>query len=397
MTVRTLLLFLVGSRRAIVDVASSRWLLLVGFLLVVSAGFARYYDSAYLATEWTVLLRGVGVSVFNSFVLYLLAVVFVFRPQPDIGSRYLSFLGLFWMTAPMAWLYAIPYERFLTPIDAVHANAWTLAFVSVWRVLLITRILSILLGVSAAALLFPVLFFSDVAVYIASLTAPQPIFDLMGGLHLTEIEREISRAAFVTQVYSMLAIPGLFIATLVAAGFAKRTAPLPITPSPAIPKPLLGFALISIGVWIPILIAVQPEQRLRFRTEEALRAGRVDEAIAEMSSRIRADYPPVWDPPPRLLYEETLPTMTSVREGLLKQRAADWVRELFLEKSRTKLARSFGFSFNSQPIENLVEQLKAQKVPDLSVLRFHLEFDPDVSASDRLAMQKALDSDFKAK
>ena len=195
----------------------------------------------------------------------------------------------------------------------------------------------------------------------------------------------------------MLAIPGLFIATLVAAGFAKRTEPLPITPSTGIPKQLLGAALISLGVWIPILLAIQPEQRLRFRVEDALRSGRIDEAIAEMSNRARADFPPVWDPPPRLLYQEAVPTMSRIREGLLRQPSSEWVRELFLEKSRTNLVRNFGFRFTSQPVENLFEQLKRQKSPDLSVLRFHLEFDPEVSASDRIAMQKALDSDFKAK
>ena len=50
------------------------------------------------------------------------------------------------MTAPLAWLYAIPYERFLSPVGATRANLWTLGLVAAWRVLLIIRVLVVLLS-----------------------------------------------------------------------------------------------------------------------------------------------------------------------------------------------------------------------------------------------------------
>ena len=36
--------------------------------------------------------------------------------EPSFFRCYAAFLGLFWLTAPLAWLYAIPYERFLPPL-----------------------------------------------------------------------------------------------------------------------------------------------------------------------------------------------------------------------------------------------------------------------------------------
>jgi hypothetical protein len=125
--------YLVGSRKAIEEIAANRWYLLIGFILVLTGGLARNYDGAYLPAEWHVLLHGPAVSTVNALVLFsLLYAAARFRNgiTPPFFAGFLSFLALFWMTAPMAWLYAIPYERFMTPVDAVAANLWTLAFVS---------------------------------------------------------------------------------------------------------------------------------------------------------------------------------------------------------------------------------------------------------------------------
>ena len=51
MKASTLPLYLIGSRRAILDIASSRWSLLIGAIFVLSAGFAREYDGEDLIGE----------------------------------------------------------------------------------------------------------------------------------------------------------------------------------------------------------------------------------------------------------------------------------------------------------------------------------------------------------
>ena len=55
-----------------------------------------------------------------------------------------SFLGVFWLTAPFAWLYSIPYERFTGPLTTAKINLWTLLLVSILRVSLMVRIVSVL-------------------------------------------------------------------------------------------------------------------------------------------------------------------------------------------------------------------------------------------------------------
>lgn len=390
MTIRTLFFFLVGSREAILKMAGSRWSLVVGFLFVIAAGFARYYDSAYLVSEWTVMLRGIGISVFNSLSLFVVASLFATRGVEWKGflTRYVDFLGLFWMTAPMAVLYAIPYERFLSPLDAVHANAWTLAFVSFWRVVLITRILSILLGVSWIAMLFPVLLFSDAAVLAASMMMPRPIVDLMGGFQLTEVEREISQSTFAAQAYSLLALPLLLIATLLAGSLVRRMGTLVIERRNDRPIGLLIVAGLSIVAWIPVLVRVQPEQQLRFRAEQLLRAGQVAEAIAEMSRHERKSYPPVWDPPPRLLYREDKPSMSDLRKAIRENPPAEWVSSIYAEKSWRFLAQETGFFFRVPTASEYAEQANASGGMDASALQFHIDFDSRLNDADKELLRK---------
>ena len=112
MRIRTLLLYLIGSRRAILDLAADRHGLWVGLLFVLSAGFAREYDGQDLLREPWHLLIPLGASLAASFALFLVAcgpVFFQGEGRPPFFSAYRSFLTLFWMTAPLAWLYAVPY------------------------------------------------------------------------------------------------------------------------------------------------------------------------------------------------------------------------------------------------------------------------------------------------
>ena len=72
--------------------------------------------------------------------------------RKEIQARYNgSFLGLFWMTAPLAWAYAVPYERLLSPWQATAFNLATLALVALWRVVLMVRVVKVVLNYSWAA------------------------------------------------------------------------------------------------------------------------------------------------------------------------------------------------------------------------------------------------------
>src|SRR5688500_10981748 len=160
----TILKYLLGSRDAIERIAACRQAPWLGFLLVFSAALAREYDGQDLLHEPWPLLLPLAASLGTSFVLYvLLRVVGWVRSAGwnPFWSGYWSSLGLYWMTAPLAWLYAIPVERFLDAGDATRANLCLLGIVSLWRVLVITRVASVLWSVAFGAALQPVMLFAD--------------------------------------------------------------------------------------------------------------------------------------------------------------------------------------------------------------------------------------------
>ena len=101
---------------------------------------------------------------------------------PEIGRAYLSFMTLYWMMAPMAWLYGIPYERFDSPSEAISANLWTLALVSIWRVALMTRVVSVIFNLRIRAALPLVMLVADIAALMTLYLVPLPIINVMGGI-----------------------------------------------------------------------------------------------------------------------------------------------------------------------------------------------------------------------
>ena len=190
--------YLAGDRGAILRIARTRGALCVGAILVLTGSVARNYDGADLVGEWKVLTHGIGASIVNALLLYTLAYAAARahrQERPRFFSGFLSFLGLFWMTAPTAWLYAVPYERFLTPVEAVNANTWTLALVAVWRVALITRVLAVIWGARYMTVLFIVLFFADAALVAGTLLAPMPVVDFMGGMEQSPADTALVVAA----------------------------------------------------------------------------------------------------------------------------------------------------------------------------------------------------------
>src|SRR5262245_39047077 len=106
MGIITLLRYWVGGRRAILTLAASRWSLALGLLFVLSAAFARDYDGEDLLSEPWHLAVPFVVSLTASLVLFCLAYAGAPRwtdPRPRFFPAYLCFLGLFWLTAPLAW------------------------------------------------------------------------------------------------------------------------------------------------------------------------------------------------------------------------------------------------------------------------------------------------------
>jgi hypothetical protein len=296
----TLLRYLVGSREAILQIAGSRHALWIGLLFVLSAGFAREYDGEDLLNEPWYLLLPILASLVSSFLLFLAAYGVSMLKGEDQWAflpRYASFLGLFWLTAPLAWLYAIPYERFCTPVDAVRLNLITLGVVSAWRVALMTRVLTVLWGYSVGAALCLVLVFADVVALSLLQFLPVPLIAVMGGVRLSESERLLRSVAFQVGCLGFVTLP-LWIGAGLVFLYRSKAAWQETVIAGGRPRiGLVALAFASVLVWLPILPHTQPEQQQRRVVEKLYQQGERVEALRFLSSHPREAFPPHWAPP----------------------------------------------------------------------------------------------------
>lgn len=392
----TLLKYLCGSRAAIHRLASTRWSLAIGAALVLTASLARNYDGKYLPGEWQSLLHGFGVSIPNAFLLFTIFWLMSLSrgtERPRFFHGYLAFLGLFWLTSPMAWLYAVPYERFLTPLGAIEANVRTLAFVSIWRVALMARALSVLWKIPFVPTCIVVALYGDVLVFGAASLMEAPLMDFMGGLQHSPEDAYLSGIQFSTVVFSVLASPVLLIASLVSLRWLRPTwSPVEQT-DPARPtRGLIALVVVALAAWVPLLWWMQPEQRNRYQAESLIRSGQLEEAINFMAERPREAFPPIWDPPPRTSYRDHTPDATAMEVALREHRGDDWAARLYFRKHLKITLRFFANRYGGS--NEIVELLKHfTDLPDevRNGLYFHISHDPSFSDPDRAAIREQLD------
>lgn len=370
MNVWTLCRFFVGSRDAIQKVAETKSVLWLGLLFVISAGFAREYDGEDLLHEpWHLALPLVA-SLGTSFLLFVLVCFAGGLNRWQLGTfanEYRRFLGLYWMTAPLAWLYAFPVERWMSPASATQTNLQLLGLVALWRVVLMIRIISVVYSTRWYVAAFIVLFFSDTVMLTLLYLTPLPVFSIMGGVRLSDSERVLQDISCLARVLGTITWPFWAITALVA--IAKR--PLqPYVPQENLEKLATGISAWLLGVaailvWIPILPMTQPEQQLRREVEQDLRGGRIERALTTMSEHDRVDFPPHWDPPPRIGYGETSPSIIEVLEIAIKSDVAAWVLEVFQQKFEDSMGTGYHSHYLWEQLDNeefdrylnLIEQL----------------------------------------
>lgn len=321
---RTWLRFLVGDAAAIHRLGATPRLWLVGLLLAFGAGLAREYDAEDLTREPWHLLIAPAASLVAATVLWLLVQLCGLghwqRPTDSqhapaarwAPSTFLPFLGLFWLTAPLAWLYGIPYERFLSSYDAALANLWTFKLVAAWRVALMIRVLCVLWGVPWWLSSATVLLFADAAMLIAFSWVPVPIFVFMGGIRLDPTDDLIAGNAFAAQVWGTLALVPLILFWLGSVTRrGERWASMPSAQSVRLHALAVLGALACLG-WCLCLAFTQPEQRLRWSVEQAMVDGDFATGLALMERHHPHDPPPHWDPPPRTAYAQPRPDPLAV-------------------------------------------------------------------------------------
>lgn len=269
-------------RRASIERAlSARGLLALGLVFVASAALAREYDAEFIPHNPVVLAVPFLASVTAAFMLFVVLWFAAARkgwpsnrpaplsPAPDaprasFWPMFGRFLGVFWLTAPMAWLYGIPFERMMPELEAASANLWMLAFVATWRMAVMVRVAQVMFGFSLWQALVLVLFFGDVAVLGVVFFAPWPVMEIMGGVR-GPVEEMLGNVRFLLGFFGMTAfvfmVSSFVTAFTFPAGYpALGPAPAGLTSVQRIsPRPALWVvpvaALLS---WAALLPFTQP-------------------------------------------------------------------------------------------------------------------------------------------
>lgn len=333
MSIWTLAKYLAGRREAILRIVGDPRSLGIGFCFVMSAALAREYDGHDLLHEPWHLLVPLVASIGLSFVLFALirfGLNASSRSRP-FWADYGAFLALFWMTAPLAWFYAIPYERFLSAGDATRANLITLGAVSLWRVLLMSRVISVITGRGIGAALFVVMAVADPVAMAALFVLPVPIIQIMGGVRLTESELIVQNVAGMVGFLGWITM----LVWLIGAGVVlqgRKRAWNPGSMPTGSARSLRALAIASVLGFVAILPFSQGQQVTRYEAEKLLLGGRVREGIAFMSAHTPGDFPPHWEPPPDEALGHYQPAMIEVLDAVVNLPAADWVREIYLQK-----------------------------------------------------------------
>jgi len=329
LSIRDYAAYLVGNRQAILRISMSMGAVIIGALFVLSAGLAREYDGEDLLAEPWHLLIPFGASLVTSFVLFS-AVWLAGRkrrtePMP-FWKAYRGFLSLYWATAPLAWLYAIPVERFMAPVPAVWLNYSLLLIVSIWRVVVITRAIAVTNSCSTGAACSIAVLISMIIATIASIIAPAPVSHFMSGIRIPPDELLVSQ---LTELMVCGAMPGFLIALISAFLLIKRDTawrfPAEEGPHARLGRPLMGFAIAAVLIWIPLLPGPQSEQRLRRKVETEVDRSNFVGAIQLLSLHASTDFPPHWRPPPRTADDHRQYNTFILYREALRSNAPTWV------------------------------------------------------------------------
>jgi hypothetical protein len=359
----TIFLFLAGQRRAIERVAASPRSLWLGLAFVVLAGIFREYDQEALLFEPWHLMLPLAASTGLAGLLFGVVYLIVFDNRRGPGSfEFRQLLSCLWMCAPMAALYAIPVERWGSAVEATRWNLTFLGIVSVWRVTLISRVISVLFQFSFLTALFPVMLLSVTIAVILSIHIPLPLIQVMGGIQLSESERLINEVRASIMLAGFVSWPIWLIGSILLVFRARKRAreSSPARPQDERAVELIPAAagmgrsddrrneegnLVAVGrsAWLLagagfVLMGIascftQPEQHRRYIAERLLYRGESEAAMAWITRFELRDFPPHWEPPPRISYgEREGDAFRHLGAALRHSATRPWVIDLFGQK-----------------------------------------------------------------
>jgi len=268
---RTIASFQLGKRHAIEAVAENRASFVTGLILALLTAIPRNYDQTYILESPFWLFGPLLFSFFSGYFLFwMLYSGFIRRhlEAPETVSRVAqrrSFMSLFWMTAPVAWLYAIPVERFLNSYQAGAANLALLFIVSLWRILLMARIVAVLQQIRFVRALGWVLIpacLEIIFIVFFGGTFSSQIMAAMSGM-LNSPERALLLSAMGNVFIASLILLPIVLIMLLVSRFPGTVRPFPVASNDSLPVWQLALLVL---IWTAIAVPAQLEQH-RFVTQ----------------------------------------------------------------------------------------------------------------------------------
>lgn len=377
MNASAILLYQFGHRRSIEAVARSASAFWIGLFLVLITAIPRNYDQFHISEHTAKWIFGpLLFSTASGFLVWFAAYRLGTRrgirkaelKRTSVGNDWMSFMGLFWMTAPIAWLYAIPVERMFDSLTAAKVNLALLGIVSAWRVVLLTRALhvacdwgfgrafvSVLAVASGEA--FAVTFFGG--------AFGKALMAAMGGMRNSPEEEILLTGLMSVMGVSMWPCPIAAIAATIL-NLRCTAQPLPKREGGTFPTGTAVILTGMAGIWIYASIGPQREVAHNARVDSLIAEGAYEEAVRYMSSLSRDDFAPSRQLPPKA-YEHTvyerLPRMIAATDS----DTATWVNEHLVDRLDIMISHFHDHGKTEARIEGLQES----HVEDALVRQYH--------------------------
>lgn len=258
-------LFFLTTREELARLSWRTWL---GPALVATwlAGMGRYWDHP---SAGLLQMFGVG-SVVYVFVLgaLLWAMIVPLRPRRWSYLQTVTFVGL---TAPPAFLYALPVERWMTLDRATATNAWFLAVVAAWRVALLLFVLRRHAGLTwPRTIVGGLLPLSAIVTSLFVLNLEKAVFAVMGGFRQPTANDGAYAILFLLTFLSLYAAVPLLVAYLFLARRGPANTGASTQESPSM------RATHSVVLRLDPSAMENPDLRVRWDLEKVLRASYPD-------------------------------------------------------------------------------------------------------------------------
>lgn len=271
--------FFLGNTEAINKVARTKYIFWISCLFIISAGLARNYDHHILLQEWMWIAAPFGMAFFSSFFIFGIGRCICRIPWAAMESsttnsaNYLGWMRCFLLTAPMAWLYGIPYESFMAVMPATVINFITLIIVSIWRVYLMVMVFKTLFKVNLGTAIGVILIPATVEMTVGGFFKTLNIVGIMGGMRLSPSDEFLvsaTNAVILASVILFFVSLIILLSTLKGSKGTLFHEPVEFRPSSS----LLISAVLSILIWFGAALYFQPllynQKKLRSLMSELL-------------------------------------------------------------------------------------------------------------------------------